>query len=413
MDSGIKLGSRHFLEGRLDRIGEFFTREFIDTGKIAGCQVVVARGGEVGLFDQWGVANIERAEPLRRESIWRIMSMTKPVTVTCLMMLFEEGGFRLDDPLSKHLPGWREQRVWVSGRGKDMVTEPLKRDVTVRDMLRHTSGLTYGHALYPVAEGEIVHPVDEVYMESGVTLARDGSMEEFIDRISQVPLRYQPGEGWMYSMSSDVVGALVEAISGEKLSAFMRARIFEPLGMDDTAFWVPEEKRDRFTTCYSRGPDGGLVVYDSPDDSVYNTDPAFCAGGMGLVSTSPDFLRFAEMIRRGGELDGVRLLSPRSTRLMLTNNLPGGLDIATISAGLFEERGNDGVGYGLGFATTFDPVRAGSIADNDCYWGGLHSSLFWIDPVAELSVIFMVQFMPARVHDFRGPMRSLVYSSLT
>lgn len=402
-----------FISGRLDRIGEYMQRTFIEPGKIAGCQVIVARGGEIGLSDQWGFADVERERPITSDTIFRTMSNTKAITATAAMALFEEGRFRLDDPLKHHLPGWRDQRVWVSGRGRDMITEPLGRPVTIRDVLRHTAGLTYGSALQTPPAGVEVHPVDEAYQELRVDLGRNVPMAEFIDRISQVPLRYQPGQGWMYSMASDVVGALVEAVSGQPFDEFLKSRILDPLGMRDTAFHVPDEKLNQFSASYRPGRDQQIVLHDDPETSVYRKKPVFSSGGGGLVGTASDYFRFCEMIRRGGELDGVRVLSPRTVRMMCANHLPDGRDIASMSEGLFVERGNDGVGYGLGFATTFDPIKSGSLADNDVFWGGLHSTLFWIDPVADLTVVFMTQLFPARTYDFRGPLRSLVYSALT
>lgn len=401
-----------FLTGRLARIGDYMRREFIDTGKIAGCQALVARGGEVGLFDQWGLADIERGRPIAPDTIFRIMSMTKPLTATALMILLEEGRFRLDDPVRAFLPAFRNARVYVSGAGQDMVTEPARRPLTVRDMLRHTAGLTYGHALEPMRPDETVHPVEQAYLDAKVDLARNVPMMTFVDRIAQVPLLYHPGEGWTYSMASDVGGALVEAISGQRYEVFLRERVLGPLQMHDTDFSVPDGKADRFAASYRRGRDGRLVLFDDPETSAYRAVPEFCSGGGGLVGTTPDYFRFCEMIRRGGELDGERILSPRAVRLMTTNHLPGGADIAGMSRNLFQERGNDGVGYGLGFAMTFDPVKSGTLADNDVFWAGFHCTLFWVDPIADLSVVFMTQFMPARVYDFRGPLRSLVYSSL-
>lgn len=401
-----------FIAGRLSRIGDYFRREFVDPGKIAGCQVLVARDGEIALFDQWGLADRERDKPFQRDTIVRIMSMTKPVTAVALMALFEEGRFRLDDPVHWYLPAFKKQRVYVSGAGEAMITEEPHRKLTIRDMLRHSAGLTYGKALMPLAPGEVVHPVEQAYIDNKVNLKRDVPMMEFVERIAKVPLLFHPGEGWTYSMASDVAGALVEAISGQPFDSFLQQRIFDPLGMKDTGFNVSDAQVDRLAAAYVRNEAGELKLFEDPQQSIYRKPATFCSGGGGLVSTTPDYFRFCEMIRLGGELEGARILSPRTIRLMLSNHLPGGADIASLDKNLWQERGNEGVGYGLGFATVFDPVKSGTIADHDVYWSGFHNTLFWIDRAAGLSVIFMVQFLPTRIYDFRGPLRSLVYSSL-
>lgn len=401
-----------FIPGRLDRIEQHLRRSYIEPGKIAGCQVLVSRGGEIALQRELGLADRERNKPLTADTIFRIYSMTKPVTAVALMMLFEEGHFQLNDPVARYLPGFRESRVWVADGGDDMQTVPAKRPITVRDLLSHTSGLTYGNTLKGVGIGESAHPVDRAYAKEGVELGGRQTLSEFAAKVARVPLLYQPGEGWMYSVASDLCGALVESISGQRFDQFLAERIFGPLGMRDTGFSVPAAKLSRFAACYRRSSDKRLVLSDDPQTSSYGTPPQFLSGGGGLVSTISDYYRFCEMLRRGGALDGVRLLAPRTLRLMSSNHLPGRCDIAQATRGLLAEPGNEGVGYGLGFATTIDAVAAGSLGQGDIYWAGVASTTFWVDPNADLVVIFMTQLTPARLYNFRGQLRSLVYSAL-
>jgi CubicO group peptidase (beta-lactamase class C family) len=401
-----------FIPGRLDRVEQHLARAYVEPGKIAGCQVLVARGGEIALQRELGLADRERNRPMAPDTIFRIYSMTKPVTAVALMMLFEEGRFQLNDPVARYLPGWRESRVWTSGTGDDMQTAPAKRLITVRDLLSHTSGLTYGNTLKDVGIGESTHPVDQAYRAAGVQLGGRQELADFAAKVARVPLLYQPGEGWMYSVASDVCGALVESMSGQRFDQFLDERIFGPLGMRDTGFSVPKSKLSRFAACYRRSSDKRLVLSDDPETSSYATSPQFLSGGGGLVSTIADYFRFCEMLRQGGVLEGVRLLAPRTLRLMSSNHLPGGRDIAQTIRGPVIEPGNEGIGYGLGFATTVDAVAAGSLGQGDIYWAGVASTTFWVDPHADVVVIFMTQLTPARLFNFRGQLRSLVYSSL-
>ncbi|HKU36669.1 MAG TPA: serine hydrolase domain-containing protein [Polyangiales bacterium] len=401
-----------FVPGRLDRITEHLNRCYIDRGKIVGCQVLVARGGHIAYQREFGQADRERGKALGADTIFRIYSMTKPITSVALMMLYEEGRFRLSDPVASVLPEWREQRVWVAGEGEQMQTEAAKRPVSIRDLLSHTGGITYGNALAALGAEPSVHPVDQVYRKLRIRRDRNENLSEFAKKLGQVPLMYQPGERWMYSLSTDVCGALVEAISGMPFDEFLKQRIFGPLGMRDTGFSVPPEKLDRFAACYRRGAEKQLEVADDPHTSVYRERPVFVSGGGGLTSTIADYHRFAEMLRRGGELDGERLLSRRTLHLMTQNHLPGGQDLTKLAIGAFSETANEGIGFGLGFAMTIDPVAAGSLSQGDFYWGGAASTIFWVDPHADLVVIFMTQLIPSRTFDFRGQLKSLVYSSL-
>ena len=396
---------------RLERITDHLERNYIASGKIAGCQVAVARHGHLAYFRSFGQMDRERGKAMADDAIFRIYSMTKPITSVALMSLYERGYFQLNDPVSRFFPSWRDQQVWVSGRGADMQTEAPHRPVSMRDMLCHTGGLTYGSALVALGAEDSGHPVDAAYAEIGVRRGKGEDLMQFMDKLAKVPLRYQPGEHWMYSLSTDVCGALVEKISGQRFDKYLQEHIFDPLGMKDTSFVVTPDKQDRFCANYRRAADKSLQVI--PDaDRDYLTEPSFFSGGGGLTGTTEDYLRFCEMIRRGGELDGARILGPRTIQLMRRNHLKDGKDLTQMAIGGFSETANEGVGFGLGFACTLDTVKSGSIAAGDFYWGGAASTIFWVDDVEDLSVVFMTQLMPSGAFNFRGQLKSIVYSSI-
>jgi CubicO group peptidase (beta-lactamase class C family) len=357
-----------------------------------------------------GLRDRERATPLGDDTIYRIFSMTKPIVSIALMQLFEQGTFQLDDPVARVVPSWRNHRVWVSGRGDDMITEPAHRPISFRDLLSHTSGLTYGGVLPGMGDQ---HPIDEIYR--GLQIRSSGvptTMAEFMDKLGQVPLRYQPGTAYMYSLATDACGALVELMSGQSLPEYLREHILGPLGMHDTAFQVAPDKAHRFAANYARMPDKTTTLLDDPATSAYLRPPAFVSGGGGLTGTLADYTRFCEMLRRRGELDGHRIIGPRTLSLMRMNHLPGGKDLAALDVEVLTQYGNVGVGFGLGFASTIDQVATGALTRGDFYWGGAASTAFWVDDVEDLWVVFMTQLMPSGTFDFRGQLRSLVYSAI-
>jgi CubicO group peptidase (beta-lactamase class C family) len=244
-----------------------------------------------------------------------------------------------------------------------------------------------------------------------VRRGRGETLMEFVDKLAKVPLRYQPGERWMYSLSTDVCGALVEKISGQRFDKYLQEHIFDPLGMKDTSFVVAPDKLDRFCANYRRAPDKTLQLIADADRD-YLTEPSFFSGGGGLTGTTEDYLRFCEMIRRGGEFEGERILGPRTIQLMRRNHLKDGKDLTQMAIGGFSETANEGVGFGLGFATTLDTVKSGSIAAGDFYWGGAASTIFWVDDIEDLTVVFMTQLMPSGAFNFRGQLKSIIYSSI-
>jgi CubicO group peptidase (beta-lactamase class C family) len=345
----------------------------------------------------------ERNTPMREDTIFRIYSMSKPITSVALMSLYEQGHFQLNDPVSRVIPEWRDQRVWVSGDGEDMQTAAPDHPMTFRQVLSHTGGLTYG------ATG---HPVDRAYRHAGVRRDQGETLRTFVEKLAHVPLQYQPGERWMYSYSTDVCGYLVEAISGKPFDQYLQETIFDPLGMRDTSFSVAPGKVGRFAANYQREPDKSLRLIDDPQQSTYLATPAFFSGGGGLTSTTADYLRFCEMLRRHGELDGARILGSRTLNLMTKNHLASGGDLAKMAVGAFSETAYEGVGFGLGFAMTLSEVDSGSLGEGDYYWGGAASTIFWVDPKEDMAVIFMTQLMPSTTFNFRGQLKNIIYSAM-
>jgi CubicO group peptidase (beta-lactamase class C family) len=394
------------------RITDHINRNYIDNGKIAGCQIEVRRHGHLAYHNNFGQMDKERGKAMADDTIFRIYSMTKPITSVALMQLYERGYFQLNDAVHRVVPEWRDHRVWVSGSGPQMETVKPARPISFRDMLSHSGGLTYGNALAAIGAPDTSHPVDKVYGEVGVRRGAGETLREFMTKLGKVPLRYQPGERWMYSLSTDVCGALVEILSDQRFDKYLEENIFKPLGMKDTSFSVDPSKLSRFAANYRRGPDKKLQLIDDPEKSAYLKEPSFFSGGGGLTGTTADYMRFCEMLRRGGELDGARILGPRTIELMHMNHLKDGKDLAEMAIGGFSETANEGVGFGLGFASVIDAVKNGSIAAGDYYWGGAASTIFWVDPKEDLTAVFMTQLMPSGSFNFRGQLKSIIYSSI-
>jgi len=349
----------------------------------------------------------ERQVPIQRDSIFRVYSMSKPITSVAMMQLHERGLFQLGDPVSRFIPEWRELRVFAGGAYPDYETRAPEREMTMRDLLSHQSGLTYGFQGGPVEEGYFAR---EVY-RAGTMRGRD--LRSMVERLAALPLKFSPGDHWNYGLSTDVCGYLVEVIMGRGFDEYLRTEIFEPLGMVDTGFHVPTEKHERLAANYEMGTDGELRQSDLFGADEFLEPPTFLSGGGGLVSTAEDYWRFCQMMLNGGELDGVRVLGRKTVELMTTNHLPDGAELSACALGTWADRKYDGIGFGLGFAVVLDPVRtpsAGSVGEN--YWEGSASTTFWIDPVEELVVVFMTQLMPSDTFDFRGELKQLLYAGL-
>lgn len=389
---------------RLELISDRLQRDYVDPGKIAGCQVTVARHGHVAYFRNFGLMDLERGKPTADDTIYRIYSMAKPITAVALMTLHERGDFQLTDPVSRFFPEWKDQRVWLATEGDTVITEPVKRPVMIVDLLRHTAGLTYGEA---------DHPVDDIYRSMGIRdLGNPDSSEVFMQKLGRAPLIYQPGEKWGYGIATDACGALVEHFSGMRFGDYLQEAVCGPLGMTDTSFSIAPEKVPRFAACYRPGPDGSLVLTDDPAASEFADTERFQSGGGGLVSTSADYLKFCEMLRQRGSLGGARILGSRTVELMGYNHLPRGQDLSQMARGMFRDVSGEGLGHGLGFAVRIRDLPAGRLGNGDMLWGGAASTLFWIDPREQLIVILMAQLMPSHTYNLGGLVRSIVMSSI-
>ena len=396
-----------FSAEKLAKIETHLETRYLKPGKIAGCRVQVVRRGETVYSATMGLMDIERDKAMCDDTIFRIYSMSKPVTSIALMMLLEEGRFQLTDPVYKFIPSWREHRVWVEGEGEAMVTRAPKAPMTVQHLLCHTAGLTYGGFL-PGLE----LPVDSAYAAAGISRAGTDTLQEFVEKLAKVPLLYEPGSRWSYSMSTDVCGYLIEVISGQSFESFLQDRLFGPLDMPDTGFSVSDAQLDRFAACYERTPDKSLRLQDDPETSRYRSAPAAPSGAGGLVGTVSDYANFCEMLLQKGQFRGKQIIGRPILELMTRNHL-GDHSLAQMAVGGFSETSNDGVGFGLGFATTMDAAASGTVGEGDFYWGGLASTLFWVDPVEDLYAIFMTQLIPSSTFNFRGQIKNLVYGALS
>lgn len=398
--------------GQLERIGAHLRRNYIDPGKIAGCQTLVARGGEVGYYEALGQMDRERATPITPDTIWRIYSMTKPITGVALMSLYEQGHFQLSDPVHRFIPEWRGLKVKQrNDDGTKTLVDP-QRPMTVRDVLMHMSGFGMG-AMRLRFRGEgpdggtTEQPADSF-------LDGDRTLETMCADLAERPLDFHPGSQWVYGVSTDICARLVEVMSGQRFDDHLRTTIFDPLGMVDTGFRVTDDQLDRFSACYRRAADKSIRLQDDPHTSPYRRERSMLSGGGGLVSTMVDYHRFAQMLLNGGELDGVRVLGRKTVELMTTNHLPGDADMATFAQpGGYGEVGFDGMGFGLTMAVGLGPARTGQIGSRGDYmWGGMASTTFWCDPTEDLLVVFMTQLIPSGTFNFRGQLKSLVYPAL-
>jgi CubicO group peptidase (beta-lactamase class C family) len=404
MDQISRATSLGFAPDRLARIDRRL-KGYVDAGKLPCAQFVLARQGQVVHQTLVGQQDPERGVALKDDTVFRIYSMTKPITCVALMTLVEEGLIALDDPVAKHIPAWKDLGVFSAGTGPYLTTPPA-RPMQVVDLMRHTSGLTYGF--------QNRTNVDAAYRKLKVEAMHGGTdLEGFIANLAKLPLEFSPGEAWNYSVSTDVVGYLVEKVSGLPLDRFFAERIFQPLKMVDTGFQVREDQRPRFAACYDAQPGGGMKLQDDPAKSPYLGPPGMFSGGGGLVSTAADYLRFANMLVNGGELEGARILAPKTVKLMASNHLPGGADLTELSRSLFSESTNAGVGFGLGFAVVFDaPKTLIPCSNGEFYWGGAASTAFWVDPVEEVTAVFMTQLLPSSTYPIRRELRTLVYGAL-
>ena len=407
MTSEITVGGTGISIDALQRLDQHLLTRYIEAEKIAGCLTLIARRGELAHLSAMGMMDRERGLPMAEDAIFRIYSMTKPITSVALMMLFERGAFQLSDPVARFIPQWAELQVMTGGEYPDYATAPPERPMTIRDLLSHQSGLTYGFMEGPLEAGYFKHKV----YQAGTMRGRD--LQSMIDRLAELPLKFSPGDNWNYGVSTDVCGYLVQEISGRRFDEYLREEIFEPLGMEDTGFYVPAEKQHRLAANYERGADKQLRPLDIFGAGEYFEEPTFLSGGGGLVSTAQDYQRFCQMLLNGGQLDGARILGPKTIELMTMNHLPDDDELSARALGTWSETANDGVGFGLGFAVLLDLPRTQNVGSvGEYYWGGAASTIFWIDPAEELIAIFMTQFMPSGTFNFRGQIKQLLYPGL-
>jgi CubicO group peptidase (beta-lactamase class C family) len=391
----------------LDRVEDHLKRRYIEAGRFPGTQLLVYRRGKVVHSAVQGFADVERKAPVKDDTIFRIYSMTKPITSVAFMMLVEEGRVALDEPVHKYIPEWKDLGVFQAGVTPAFLTKPPSRPMLIVDLLRHTSGLTYGF--------QNRSNVDAAYREKKIgEVEKAGTLQSMIDDLAKIPLEFSPGEAWNYSVSTDVIGYLVGKISGMPFEQFLKARIFNPLGMTDTDFFVPSEKAHRLAACYAANGKGGMKLQEDPAESPFLAPPSLISGGGGLCSTSADYLTFCRALLGGGELGGVRLIGPKTLALMTTNHLPGGRDLTEMSRSLFSEATYAGVGFGLGFSVTMNPSQTLIPGSRGEYaWGGAASTSFWVDPAEQLITIFMTQLLPSSSYPVRRELRTMVYAAIT
>src|SRR5580658_2193890 len=401
-----------------ERIENHLRLRYIEPGRFPGTQLTVYRRGQLVHSSVQGLADIERKVAVKDDTIFRIYSMTKPITSIAFMMLVEEGRVALEEPVHRYIPEWRNLGVFQAGVWPAFLTRPASRPMQIVDLMRHTSGLTYGFQ----QRGN----VDAAYRELKLgEVEKAGTLPSMIADLGKIPLEFSPGEAWNYSISTDVIGYLIGLISGKPFEQFLQERIFDPLQMKDTGFFVPPDKAPRLAACYSASPQGamtfhaadrkgGLTLQDDPATSSFLSPPAFISGGGGLCSTAADYLTFCRALLNGGELDGARLIGPKTLALMTSNHLPGDRTLPELSRSLFSEATYHGIGFGLGVSVTLDPTRTLIPGSRGEYaWGGAATTSFWIDPAEELVAIFMTQVLPSTATPIRRELRTMIYSAIT
>ncbi|WP_420609071.1 serine hydrolase domain-containing protein [Candidatus Poriferisodalis sp.] len=415
-----------FDAGRLERIAAHLDR-YVDDGRLPGVSVLLTRGGQIAYTHRYGQRDCERSLPVTADTIYRIYSMTKPIVSVAAMQLYEQGCFQLKDPVSRWIPEFANARVFAGGNVMQYQTREPASEVTVHSLLTHTSGLTY--------DFHFANEVDALYRANGFNWGAPGNLEETCEALASLPLLFDPGTEWNYSYSTDVLGRVVEVVSGQSLDEYLVDHVIGPLGMTDTGFQVPPADVERFAANYTtatlaareaagntgptppayRPDDAGLTrtLMDDPRTSAYLGPPKILSGGGGLVSTMGDYHRFTQMLRNGGELDGARVIGRRTLEFMASNHLPGGTDLTECGRALFSEAAFDGVGFGLGFSVVLDPAKAKVVSSKGEFaWGGAASTAFWVDPVEDITLVFLTQLLPSSVHPIRPELKALVYQAL-
>ena len=400
-------GTLGFDDERLARIAPFLAKTYIDSGRLPNAQLVIARDGQPVHYTKLGSMGDDKRE-LRDDALFRIASMTKPVTSIAFMQLVEQCEVALEEPVARIFPEFADLKVYAGGGGA-IPFAPGKPASAMRfvDLLTHMSGLTYGL--------QNRNNIDAAYRENNFDFARDHlDSDAFIEKLSKLPLEFAPGTGWNYSVSTDVLGVAVERISGMRLGDYFEKHIFAPLGMTDTHFGVAEGQSERLVDAYAYQPGHAPKMINAGATSKLNEPGAFDSGGGGLIGTIADYHRFSTMLLNGGDLDGARIVSPKTIRLMRTNHLPNNADLTEMSSSLFSEANNAGTGFGLGFAMVIDPSKTlMPSSEGEFYWGGAYSTAFFVDPVERITMVFMTQVYPSSTYPIRRQLKTLIYSALT
>jgi CubicO group peptidase (beta-lactamase class C family) len=394
-----------FDAGRLARIDDHFAR-YVDDGRLAGWHAVVSRRGQVVHSSTYGLRDIDAGLPFENDTVVRMFSMSKPITSVAAMMLHEEGAFSLKEPISTFIPEFADTPVYRSGSFVSPQLDPQTEPIRIWHLLTHTSGLTYGF--------HNTHPVDAMYRDAGFAWGIPAGLDlaACCAKWATLPLVFQPGTEWNYGVSTDVLGRVVEVVSGQPLDVFMKERIFGPLGMTETDFWVPADRADRFAALYIPHPATGKAFL-MPGAGSMSAPPEMLGGGGGLAGTAHDYLRFAHMLLNRGELDGVRILGSRTVDYMTRNHLPGNADLEDYGRALFAETTFDGVGFGLGFSVVLDPAGNKVLGSTGDYsWGGAASTIFWVDPAEEIVGMFLTQLLPSSTYPIREELKTLVQQAL-
>jgi CubicO group peptidase (beta-lactamase class C family) len=390
---------------QLRNIERHLDRRYIQPGKLPGALTLVARRGEVAYVKAQGLMDVERNKPVCRDTVFRIYSMTKPITSIAMMQLYEQGRFLLDDPVQKYIPGWKNLQVYKSGVYPNFLTTPATSTMTIRDLFTHMSGLTYGFMNRT--------NVDAAYRELGLDGSRNLTLEALVSQLGELPLEFSPGTAWNYSVSTDVLGYLVQLLADQPLDEYLRDNIFGPLDMPDTGFQVRDDQLDRFAACYQYQPGDQLKLQDDPETSHFRHKNKFVSGGGGLVSTIDDYFHFAQALCQGGEFRGQRIIGRKTLEFMRCNHLPGNQDLPGLAVGAFSETPYAGTGFGLGFSVKTDVAKSQTNGSAGEYgWGGLASTNFFIDPAEELVMIFMTQLIPSSSYPIRQELRAIVNGAL-
>lgn len=394
-----------FLPDRLERIPAFIKAKYLDSGRLPHAALLIGRGDEIAHLSVQG--NAREGQPLKEDAIFRIASMSKPITSIVFMQLVEEGKVALSHSVASFLPEFKKLGVFAAGGGNvPFVSRPTSTEMRMIDLLRHTSGLTYGF--------QERNPLDAAYRREKIDdFHGKRDLDEFVAALAEIPLQFDPGTVWNYSVSTDVLGAIIQRIEGKPLDQVFKERLFDPLGMVDTFFFAPEDKAHRLPDCYSFHPKEKMKIFDNGEGSRWAKPGPFLSGGGGLLSTLSDYHRFCRMLVNGGALDGVQIISPKTLELMTANHLPGNKDLTELSQSLFSEAENAGIGFGLGFACNMNPAATmipGS--KGEFYWGGMFSTGFFVDPVEHITMVFMTQLMPSSTYPVRREIKTMLYSAL-